>query len=126
MSTEARDGDATIIMGHLIVIRRTTGVNPHQEPLQMEIVQLLLHLRGHGDVETVAQEVHLPVLDPVPVPTMEDVTKELREEEIGDVRRVRIGDLDARETPIHLKSHRQEQVTQEQPLMEPENLHRLQ
>ena len=113
MSTEARDGDATIIIGHLVIIRRATGVNLHQEPLQMEIVQLLLHLRGHGDVEAVVQGVHLPVLDPVPVPTMGDVTKELREEEIGDVRRVRIGDPDAREMPIHLQGNRQEQVTQE-------------
>ena len=89
----------------------------------MEIVQLLLKLREHGDVEAVAQEVHLPVLDPVPAPTMGDVTEELLEEEIGDVRRVRIADPGAKETLIHLKIHHQMQVTPEQLLMEQEGPH---
>ena len=56
---------------------------------------------------------------------MTDVIEELLEEVIGDVRRARIEDPDAKETLIHLKGHHQRQVTQEQPPMEQEGLHQL-
>ena len=117
MSTEERDGD-TIAARHLAVVRRKTEVCPRLDLLPTRTVQLLLKLREHGEVETVAQEVRLQV--PVCAPIMGDVMEKLLEEEIGDVRRAKVEEPGAMETLIHLKSHHQRQVTTEQPLVEQE------